>query len=80
LVAQILFLEYRWLVKPIVRMAAWLQTGEQSWRELAAYAPRPNEIGISAGADGHFRCGAAGGRRRAIKRQVDDRLSAGRRT
>jgi methyl-accepting chemotaxis protein len=55
-VAQILFLEHRWLVKPIVRMAAVLKTGEQSWHDLAAYASRRDEIGIFAQAlTGHFR-------------------------
>jgi methyl-accepting chemotaxis protein len=47
-VAQILLLEYRWLVRPIVRIAAVLQTGQASWRELAAYAPRRDEIGVFA--------------------------------
>jgi methyl-accepting chemotaxis protein len=47
-VAQILFLEHRWLVKPIVRMAAVLRTGEHSWRELIAYAWRRDEIGAFA--------------------------------
>jgi len=45
---QILTLEYRWLVKPIARMAAVLQTGDASWRELARYAPRRDEIGAFA--------------------------------
>jgi methyl-accepting chemotaxis protein len=45
---QILFLEYRWLVKPIVRMAAVLQTGDTSWGVLASYAPRRDEIGAFA--------------------------------
>ena len=48
-VAMILFLEYRWLVKPVVRMAAVLRSGEEaSWRELNAYAPRRDEIGAFA--------------------------------
>jgi methyl-accepting chemotaxis protein len=47
-VAQILLLEYRWLVRPIVRIAAVLQTGQASWRELATYAPRRDEIGVFA--------------------------------
>ena len=47
-VVQILLLEYRWLVRPIVRIAAVLQTGQASWRELAAYAPRRDEIGVFA--------------------------------
>jgi len=48
-VTMILFLEYRWLVKPVVRMAAVLRSeGEGSWRELAAYAPRRDEIGAFA--------------------------------
>ena len=49
IVTMILFLEYRWLVKPVVRMAAVLRAGEESsWRELAAYAPRRDEIGAFA--------------------------------
>jgi methyl-accepting chemotaxis protein len=48
IVAQILILEYRWLVRPIVRMAAALQSGEPSRRELADYAPRRDEIGTFA--------------------------------
>ena len=48
-VAMILFLEYRWLVKPVVRMAAVLRSGEEaSWRELNAYASRRDEIGAFA--------------------------------
>jgi len=59
-VVQILLLEYRWLVRPIVRIAAVLQTGQatgqstghatgqSTWRELAAYAPRRDEIGVFA--------------------------------
>src|ERR1700741_4630364 len=39
-VGMILFLEYRWLVKPVARMAAVLRSGEDSWRDLTAYAPR----------------------------------------
>jgi methyl-accepting chemotaxis protein len=53
---QILLLEYRWLVRPIVRIAAVLQSGQAagqsagpaSWRDLATYAPRRDEIGIFA--------------------------------
>ena len=47
-VTQILVLEYRWMVRPIVRMAAVLQSGDTSWRELANYAPRRDEIGAFA--------------------------------
>ena len=47
---MILFLEYRWLVKPIVRMAAVLQhrarTGPGA--NSTAYAPRRDEIGAFA--------------------------------
>ena len=47
--ALILFLEYQWLVKPVVRMAAVLRSGEDgAWRELIAYAPRRDEIGAFA--------------------------------
>jgi methyl-accepting chemotaxis protein len=53
---QILVLEYRWLVKPIVRMAAVLRTSEHAPRDLAAYAVRRDEIGVFAQAlTGHFR-------------------------
>jgi methyl-accepting chemotaxis protein len=45
---MILCLEYRWLVKPVVRIAAVLRSGENSWRELTAYAPRRDEIGAFA--------------------------------
>ena len=55
-VAQILFLEHRWLVRPIVRMAAVLQSGEQAQRLLAADAFRRDEIGSLAQALwSHFR-------------------------
>ncbi len=47
-IVQILVLEYRWLVKPIVRMAAVLQTGDASWRELSRYVSRRDEIGAFA--------------------------------
>ena len=46
-------LEYRWLVKPIVRMAAVLRTSEHASRELAAYASRRDEIGVFAQALAH---------------------------
>ena len=45
---QILVLEYRWLVKPIVRIAAVLRTGDSSWNQLARYVPRRDEIGAFA--------------------------------
>jgi methyl-accepting chemotaxis protein len=44
-IGMILFLEYRWLVKPVVRMSAVLRGNEASWAELASYAPRRDEIG-----------------------------------
>ena len=47
-VAQILVLEYRWLVRPIVRMARVLRTQERSWGEFAADAQRRDEIGAFA--------------------------------
>jgi methyl-accepting chemotaxis protein len=48
-IAMILFLEYRWLVKPVVRIAAVLRTEDDgAWRELTAYAPRRDEIGAFA--------------------------------
>lgn len=49
IIAMILFLEYRWLVKPVVRIAAVLRSGDESaWRGLTAYAPRRDEIGAFA--------------------------------
>ena len=48
IVSLILFLEYRWLIKPVVRIAAVLRSGESSLRELTAYAPRRDEIGAFA--------------------------------
>ena len=48
IVGMILYLEYRWLIKPVVRIAAVLRSGENSWRELTAYAPRRDEIGAFA--------------------------------
>lgn len=49
IVAMILFLEYRWLVKPVVRIAAVLRSEQEgAWRELTAYAPRRDEIGTFA--------------------------------
>jgi methyl-accepting chemotaxis protein len=47
-VAQILILEHRWLIEPIVRMAAVLRSGETAWCDLAAYVPRRDEIGVFA--------------------------------
>jgi methyl-accepting chemotaxis protein len=48
-VTMILFLEYRWLVKPVARMASILHRGEDAaWRELTVYAPRRDEIGAFA--------------------------------
>ena len=52
---QILFLEYRWLIKPIDRMASVLNSGDPSERGLAAYALRRDEIGVFAQAlTSHF--------------------------
>jgi methyl-accepting chemotaxis protein len=49
IVAMILFLEYRWLVKPVVRIAAVLRSEKEgAWRELTNYAPRRDEIGTFA--------------------------------
>jgi methyl-accepting chemotaxis protein len=48
-VGQFLFLEYRWLVRPVVQMAAVLRAGgEHVSRDLAAYARRRDEIGAFA--------------------------------
>jgi methyl-accepting chemotaxis protein len=45
---QILILEYRWLMRPIIRMASLLQTAKCSSRELSGYAVRRDEIGTFA--------------------------------
>ncbi len=45
IVAQITFLEYRWLVKPMVRMAGILRRDQQSARSLDSEAFRRDEIG-----------------------------------
>jgi methyl-accepting chemotaxis protein len=59
-ILQILALEYRWMVKPIVRMAAVLNAGEHSWRDLADYLPRRDEIGVFARAlVSHFKLARA---------------------
>lgn len=47
-VGQILVLEYRWLIKPIVKMAEVLRAGEDSARGLGVYALRRDEIGAFA--------------------------------
>jgi methyl-accepting chemotaxis protein len=47
-VGQIVFLEYRWLIKPIVRIAEVLRAHHQSPRVLEAYARRRDEIGAFA--------------------------------
>ncbi|HEX5778033.1 MAG TPA: methyl-accepting chemotaxis protein [Xanthobacteraceae bacterium] len=44
-IGQIIFLEYRWLVKPMVRMAAILRKGEPQARSLDSEAFRRDEIG-----------------------------------
>ncbi|MCC6948269.1 MAG: hypothetical protein IT539_10930 [Bradyrhizobiaceae bacterium] len=46
--AQLLIFEYRWLVRPMVRMAAVLRRGVQSSRLLATDAMRRDEIGALA--------------------------------
>jgi len=54
-VGLIVTLEYRWLVKPMVRMAAVLRKGDASYRALDADAFRRDEIGDLARAlTGHF--------------------------
>jgi methyl-accepting chemotaxis protein len=54
-VGLILALEYRLLIRPIVRMAALLQRGEQTPKTLAQYARRRDEIGAFAAAlTSHF--------------------------
>jgi methyl-accepting chemotaxis protein len=47
-VGQIVVLEVRWLIKPIVRMAQVLSSGEGSPELLASYAARRDEIGAFA--------------------------------
>ena len=55
IVAQILVLEYRFLVKPVTHMAAVLRSSANARDELAAYARRHDEIGAFAQAlRGHF--------------------------
>ena len=48
IVGQIVVMEYRLLIRPIVRMAALLQSGKQTPRTLARYARRRDEIGAFA--------------------------------
>jgi methyl-accepting chemotaxis protein len=48
IVGEILFFEYRFLVRPIVRMATALQASVRAPNELAAYAFRHDEIGAFA--------------------------------
>ena len=53
--AEILILEYRWLIQPIVRMARELRSGGGSLHGLQADAARRDEIGAFAEAlTGHF--------------------------
>jgi methyl-accepting chemotaxis protein len=47
-VGEILFFEYRFLVRPIVRMASALQTSGRAPDELATYSYRHDEIGAFA--------------------------------
>jgi len=47
-VGQILVLEYRWLIKPIVRLAQVLRMSGGSPRDLQSYARRRDEIGAFA--------------------------------
>ena len=55
IVGQILIFEHRWLVRPIVRMAAVLRNSEEATRDLSAYASRRDEIGAFAQAlTNHF--------------------------
>jgi methyl-accepting chemotaxis protein len=54
-VGEIVVLEYRLLIRPIVRMAALLQSGTQTSKTLAQYARRHDEIGAFAQAlTAHF--------------------------
>jgi methyl-accepting chemotaxis protein len=55
IVAEILFFEYRWLVRPMVRMGVVLRRGDTSARSLAIDAFRRDEIGAFARAlHNHF--------------------------
>ena len=55
IVGQIVVMEYRLLIRPTVRMAALLQSGEQTPKTLAQYARRRDEIGAFAQAlSSHF--------------------------
>ncbi len=47
-IAQILFLEYRWLVKPLSRMAAVLKRGRKFSQSLSGEALRRDEVGALA--------------------------------
>lgn len=47
-IGEVLFLEYRFLIKPVVRMAAALRASAWTPAELAAYAFRHDEIGAFA--------------------------------
>jgi methyl-accepting chemotaxis protein len=54
-IGEVVFLEYRWLIKPIVRMAQVLRGGMTSPRDLEIDAARRDEIGAFARAlTGHF--------------------------
>jgi methyl-accepting chemotaxis protein len=54
-IGLILVLEYRLLIRPVVRMAALLQRGAQTQKTLAQYARRRDEIGAFAAAlTSHF--------------------------
>jgi methyl-accepting chemotaxis protein len=44
----IVFFEYRWLVKPIVRLAEMLGTGDDGSHEISVYGQRRDEIGAFA--------------------------------
>jgi methyl-accepting chemotaxis protein len=55
IVGEILFFEYRWLVKPMVRMGSVLRKGSVAARSVAADAFRRDEIGAFARAlHNHF--------------------------
>lgn len=47
-IGQILFLEYRWLVKPLSRMAAVLKRGRKFSQSLSSEALRRDEVGALA--------------------------------
>jgi methyl-accepting chemotaxis protein len=70
---QVLVLEYRWLVRPVVRIAAALKAGNHESSALSDYARRRDEIGVFAQAiSEHF---ALIERQRDLARAEQDTLA-----